>query len=389
MPIRPYTLAIPDAALADLAQRLANARWADALDSDSWADGTNPAYLARVISHWRERFDWRAQEQRLNRLPQFITEVDGQGIHFIHQRGRGPAPLPLVITHGWPGSFIEIEPLLPLLADPAAHGGDAADAFDVVVPSLPGYGASPAPRQAGTGSRRIASLWQGLMAQLGYPRFGAQGGDIGAGVGLWLAREHAEQVLGVHLNYVPASFRPPLGEGQPPLSSEEQAYLERLAAFAASEGAYALLQGTKPQTLAFALADSPLGLAAWIIEKFHAWSDHGGDLEQVLDLDTVLTDISLYWFSASLQASLRLYKENRQQPLAFYPGERPQVPLGVALFPKELPMPPRSWLARSFDVQRWDYQRKGGHFAALEQPQLLAEEIRAFFRPLRSSLIAV
>lgn len=384
MPIQPFTLAIPDAALADLAHRLANARWADASVPDTWADGTNPTYLATLIEHWRHGFDWRAQERRLNRLPQFFTEVDGQGIHFVHQRGSGPAPMPLVLTHGWPGSFIEMEGLLPLLADPAAHGGDAADAFDVVVPSLPGYGCSPAPREAGTSARRIAALWRGLMAQLGYERFAAQGGDIGAGVSMWLAREHAAHVHGIHLNYVPGSYRPPLGEGQAPVSADEQAYLERSATFAANEGAYAALHGTKPQTLAFALADSPLGLAAWMVEKFHAWSDHDGDLEQVLALDTVLTDIALYWFSGTVQASLRLYKENRQQPLAFSRGERVSVPLGVALFPIELPMPPRSWLGRVFDVQRWQPMAKGGHFAALEQPQALAEEIRAFFRPLRA-----
>ncbi|WP_256679614.1 alpha/beta fold hydrolase [Pseudomonas sp. PB120] len=278
-----------------------------------------------------------------------------------------------------------MERLLPLLTDPAAHGSDAADAFDVVVPSLPGYGCSPAPNRAGVSSRQIAGLWKGLMGQLGYERFGAQGGDIGAGVSMWLARDHGPQLIGAHVNYIPGSYRPSVGNGQAVVSEEEQGFLDRSSHFAATEGAYAALQSTKPQTLAFALSDSPLGLAAWMIEKFQAWVDHPGDLEQVLSLDTLLTDIALYWFSGSVHASLRLYKENRQNPLAFAPGERVVPPLGVALFPKEIPMPPRSWVARVFDVQRWEHVDRGGHFAALEQPQILAEEIRAFFRPLRGA----
>jgi pimeloyl-ACP methyl ester carboxylesterase len=383
MPLRPFTLTITDAQLDDLHLRLRHARLPGSLMPDSWEDGASEAFVRRLVEYWRDQFDWRHQERRINQLPQFMTEVDGQGIHFVHQRGIGPKPMPLVITHGWPGSFLEMERLLPLLTDPAAHGGDAADAFDVVVPSLPGYGCSPAPLKPGTSSRQIAGLWVGLMKQLGYERFGAQGGDIGAGVSMWLAREHGAQMVGAHLNYIPGSFRPPLGAGQNAVDEDEQGFLDRLGHFAATEGAYAAMHSTKPQTLAYALADSPTGLAAWIGEKFHGWVDHDGDLEQVVPFDTLLSDIALYWFSGNVQASLRLYKENRQNPLVFGPGERVRTPLGVALFPKELPMPPRSWVERVFDVQRWQPMAQGGHFAALEQPQLLAEEIRAFFRPLR------
>ncbi|MGC1301600.1 MAG: alpha/beta hydrolase, partial [Caulobacteraceae bacterium] len=282
-----------------------------------------------------------------------------------------------------PGSFAEMEHVIPLLADPAAHGGDPADAFHVVAPSLPGFGFSPAPRSPGVSSRRIAELWRSLMQGLGYPRFAAQGGDIGAGVSAWMARLFPDGVVGAHLNYIPGSYRPPLDAAAPTVTEEEQAFLDRSASWAALEGAYAFLQGTKPQTLAYALTDSPAGLAAWIVEKFRAWSDCGGEVEQVFSLDALLTDISLHWFSESIDASLRLYKENRLAPLRFEGTERVTPPLGVALFPRELPTPPRSWVERVFDVQRWTPMPRGGHFAAMEQPELLVEDVRAFFRPLR------
>ncbi|MES0190875.1 epoxide hydrolase family protein [Mesorhizobium sp. LSJC264A00] len=346
--------------------------------------GADLPFIKRLADYWRDRFDWRVQEARLNRLPQYLTRLNNLDVHFVHQPGNGPAPLPLIITHGWPGSFIEMEHVIPLLADPAAHGGDPADAFHVVVPSLPGYGFSQAPTEPGFHSGRIAELWVQLMRGLGYDRFASQGGDIGAGVSAWMARLHSESVLGVHVNYIPGSYRPPLGAGLPPVTVEEQAFLEKAAAWTATEGAYAHLQGTKPQTLAYALTDSPIGLAAWMIEKFRSWSDCDGDVERTFGMDTLLTDVSLYWFSNALTSSLRLYKENRLFPLAFETLERVSPPFGVALFPRELPMPPRSWVARVFDVQRWTSMPRGGHFAALEEPSLLVEDIRAFFRPMRS-----
>ena len=383
MPIRPFAIRIPDESIQDLHRRLQGIRWPASLDDESWEDGASLSFVRRLSDHWLHRFNWRAQEARLNLLAHHMMTVNGSDIHFVHQRGNGPSPLPLVLTHGWPGSFIEMEHLIPLLADPGAHGGDSADAFHVVVPSLPGYGFSPGPSQPGVGSREIAIMWQSLMAELGYSRFGAQGGDIGAGVATWLARLFPDEVSGIHLNYIPGSYRPPLGEKMPPTSTEEQAFLDRRASWAALEGAYAVLQGTKPQTLSYALTDSPLGLAAWIAEKVRSWSDCNGNIESVMSIDTLLTDISLYWFSDSLTASLRLYKENCLRPLTFAPGERVAPPLGVALFPRELPMPPRSWVERVFDVSRWTPMPAGGHFAALEQPELLAEDIRAFFKPLR------
>lgn len=384
MTVRAFQINVPDAAIQDLHNRLRMVRWPASLDADGWEDGASLSFMKHLVDHWLHRYDWRVHEKRLNRLSHQMVTVASQDVHFVYQQGTGPAPMPLILTHGWPGSFVEMEHIIPLLADPGAHGGDPADAFDVVVPSLPGYGFSPAPLQAGTSSREIAVLWQGLMAELGYMRFGAQGGDIGAGVSTWLARLFPDAVIGIHLNYIPGSYRPPLGTSMPSLSADEQAFLERGASWSALEGAYAALQGTKPQTLSFGLTDSPIGLASWITEKIRAWSDCNGDIESVISMDTLLTDISLYWFNDSLAASLRLYKENRLRPLIFSPSEKIVPALGVALFPHELPMPPRAWVERVFDVHSWTIMPAGGHFAALEQPHLLAEDIRAFFRPFRS-----
>ena len=374
MHIDPFRIAIPDADLADLQARLARTRCAPALDGQGWSDGIDPDHLNRLLAHWQYGFDWRAAEARLNQLPQYRARIDQHDIHFVHQPGAGPDPLPLVITHGWPGSFIEMEAIIPLLADPGAHGADPADAFHVVAPSLPGYGFSSAPTRKGTGPFEVAGLWKTLMEGLGYPRFGTQGGDIGAGVSAWLGQRFPEQLIGMHLNFLPGSYRPPELEQCPP-TPEEQDYLNRIKQFQDQEGAYAHQQSTKPHTLAVGLHDSPAGLAAWIGEKFHTWTD------QDVDLDTLLANISLYWFTGTVGSSFRMYVEGRARPMA--PQEAVKPPLGVALFPKEIAMPPRSWAERCFDVRRWTGMPAGGHFAALEQPQLLAEEIRAFFRPLR------
>lgn len=378
-----FTINVPQTQIEDLQRRLAETRFPSPIDRESWDDGTSQAFIQRIVDHWQHRFDWRVQEARLNRLPQYRTTIDGLDIHFVHQPGTGPAPLPLILTHGWPGSFIEMEQIIPLLADPAAHGGDPADAFHVVVPSLPGYGFSQAPSHPGMNSRRIAGMWLRLMQGIGYGRFAAQGGDIGAGVSAWLARLFPEHVIGIHLNYIPGSYRPPLTASLPPVTREEQAFLDVARSWIATEGAYVAIQSTKPQTLAYALTDSPAGLAAWLVEKFRAWSDCDGDVERTFTLDDLLTNISLYWFGNTLDASLRLYKEGALCPLAFACSERVTPPMGMALFPRELPTPPRSWVERVFNVQRWTPMPKGGHFAALEQPDLLVEEIRAFFRPLR------
>ena len=299
----------------------------------------------------------------------------------MHVRGTGEKPFPLVVTHGWPGSFIEMRKIIPLLTEPAAHGGDPADSFDVIVPSLPGYGFSDRPSQPGMSPAAVADLWARLMRGLGYERFGAQGGDWGGAVSAWLAVRHPDQVAGIHLNFVSAVFDH-VDDGR---DAAEQAYLTTRGDWLDTEGGYSHQQGTKPQTLAYALTDLPAGLAAWIIEKFHRWSDCGGNLESVFTADELLTNISIYWLTETISSSIRIYKESRRQPLRFTAGQRVRPPLGFARFPVEIPAPPRALLERVFDLRQWAEMPRGGHFAAMEQPALLAEEIRRFFRPLRKT----
>ncbi|QWT21579.1 epoxide hydrolase [Bacillus sp. NP157] len=383
MDIQPFQIDIPEADLVDLRDRLARTRLPPVMDAIGWDEGCDPATLDRVLDDWLHRFDWRAAERRLNAQPQFIADVDGMHVHLVHAQGKGPAPMPIVITHGWPGSFVEMGRLTSLLADPGAHGADPADAFTVVVPSLPGFGYSPAPARPGIGQREVADTWVSLMAGLGYHRFAAQGGDIGAGVSSWMALRHPDAVIGTHLNFIPGSYRPPLGAGEPPVSGEEQAFLDRSAAWTNAEGGYAHVHGTKPQSLSPALTDSPAGLLAWMLEKFHGWS---GDPDRMLQgdrLDEILTNVSLYWFRASMGPAMRMYVEGRKRPMHLTSEQRSPVPFAVAHFPHELPTPPRSWVERGFNVQRWTTMRAGGHFAAMEEPEALAGDIRAFFRALR------
>ncbi|WP_413725303.1 epoxide hydrolase family protein [Sodalis sp. RH16] len=382
MAIQPFTLRIAQSELSDLKLRLAATRWLESIDDDSWREGTSLNFMRHLVDYWRDSFDWRAQEARLNAFPHFIAGVDGQRIHFIHQRGKGPSPMPLILTHGWPGSFVEMLDIIPYLTDPARFGGSESDAFDVIVPSLPGYGFSSAPTVPGVGAGQTAHLWAALMGKLGYGRFALQGGDLGAGVSSWLARLYPARVIGLHLNFIPGSYRPYIDDKQP-LTEEEQDFAGQSAAWANEQGAYGHVQGTRPQSLAFALNDSPVGLAAWIAEKFRAWSDCDGDLEKAISLDVLLTNISLYWFTRTIGSSFRMYVEGRRNPLLLSAGERISPPLAVAHFPKELPMPPQSWVRRGYNLQRWSSMSHGGHFAALECPQELAADIRRFFNTLR------
>ena len=377
----PFRIAIPEADLADLRARLAATRWPDEVNDDHWSYGTSLTFLKDLAAYWRDGFDWRAVEARLNALPQFMIEIDGLPIHFVHAKGRGPAPLPLVISHGWPGSFVEMERIIPMLTDPAAHGGDPADAFDVVVPSLPGFGFSGRPTAAGCGPQAIAGMWGKLMAALDYPRFGVQGGDWGSAVSIWLARTLPERVIGAHLNFMISSLQ---AAEDKPLTEAERAYVASAVRWRDSEGGYFAIQSTKPQTLGYGLTDSPVALAAWIAEKFRTWSDCNGDVARAIPIDALLANIAVYWFSGNITSSLRIYKENKARPLHFAPGERVLPPVGFAHFPKEILHPPRSYVERVFDVRQWTDMPRGGHFAAMEQPDLLAAEIRRFFRPLRT-----
>ena len=294
--VEPFRIAVPQATLDDLAERLARTRWPGALDGAGWEDGTSRAYLHELVAWWQTGFDWRAQEAAINRFPQFRATVDGVGLHFVHVRGKGPAPLPLVCTHGWPSTFYELLPLVPLLTDPAGHGGDPADAFDVVIPSLPGYGFSD-PLQGRGSANRVPELWTRLMREvLGYEQFGAHGGDIGAMVANRLALEHPERLVGIHVTR-PAD--PYIGPGAAPLTEAEQALLPSRARWHEVEGGYVHLQRTRPQTLAYGLADSPVGLAAWIVEKWRAWSDGDGQVERRFTKDQLLTTVMLYWVTGT------------------------------------------------------------------------------------------
>jgi len=359
MSIRPFKIAIPEAEVADLKARLARTRWPSAGFDSGWGDGANLEVMVELVRRWGSEFSWRDQEARLNRMPQFLARLDGQDIHFVHVCGEGEAPMPLVITHGWPGSFAEFQDILPRLTHPSRYGGDPAHAFTVVIPSLPGFGFSPEPALQAASPRRTAILWANLMTALGYNRFALQGGDVGAGVSIWVARLFPDRVAGIHLNFIPGSYKPPLGPGAAPILGPEQDFLDTVARWAATDGAYAHLHSTKPQTLAYALADSPGALAAWIVEKYQAWTDGGEDLENAVGIDHLLTTLSLYWFTSAAGGPLRIYKEGAQAPLAFAEGERVGPPLSVALFPKELPMPPLSWVERAFDVRRWTVMPAG------------------------------
>ncbi|HLK13130.1 MAG TPA: epoxide hydrolase [Candidatus Binatia bacterium] len=383
MQIEPFRIAVPDDMLVDLRARLARTRFPDEIAGSRWRYGTDLAFLRELVAYWRDGYDWRAEEARLNRLHHFRARVGGLGIHFVHERGVGPKPLPLVVTHGWPGSVAEFTKIIPLLTDPGGHGGDPADAFDVVAPSMPGYAFSERPSTPGMDPERIAALWAELMALLGYARFGAQGGDWGAMVSTYLGARHASAVVGIHLNMVVALPPDPANPADG-LTQEELIPLMQLQQFLEEETGYQRIQGTKPQTLGYALNDSPAGLAAWIVEKFRTWSDCGGDVERRFTKDELLTNVMLYWVTETATSSCRLYFEAVHAGKFPPSGLRVDVPTGCAIFPGEIIKPPRRWAERAYDVRRWSVMPSGGHFAAMEEPRALAEDIRAFFRPLRS-----
>jgi len=383
MDVRPFTIAVEDSVLEDLQQRLADTRWPDEIPNTGWDYGSNLAYLKELVEHWRTKFDWRAQEAKLNAFSHFKSEVDGLDIHFIHEKGKGPNPIPLVITHGWPSCFFEMTKIIPLLADPASHGGDAADSFDVVAPSLPGFGFSDHAQDRGMEVQRVAGMWNKLMTEnLGYPKFAAQGGDIGSGVTARLGYAHADTLYGIHLTSITRPT-PYMGPGSRPVTDAEQALITQRDKWFADEGGYNHIQGTKPQTLAYGLNDSPAGLAAWIVEKYRTWSDCGGDVEKSYTKDELLTIVTIYWVTQTISSSTRMYYENQKSLWTMNKDEKVPAPAGMAMFPQEISKPPKEWGERSYDVRRWTEMTSGGHFAALEEPQLLAEEVRAFFRGFR------
>ena len=380
--VQPFSINVDDSVLEDLERRLAQTRFPDQLEGVGWDYGTDLAYLKELVEYWRGDFDWRRQERMLNQFDQFKTEIDGLGIHFIHQRSKEEGALPLLLLHGWPGSIAEFVKIIGPLTDPVSHGGRAEDAFHVVCMSLPGFGFSDKPAEPGFNFGRMGEIGAALMARLGYDRYGAQGGDWGSAIAGWLGQNDADHLVGIHLNFI--SVGPPRGvenpnEGIAPSELERAADRQR---FMENERGYFQIQSTRPQTLGYGLNDSPAGLAAWIVEKFRAWSDCGGDVESKFTKDELLTNIMLYWVTQSITSSTRVYYETSN---ARIPGARGriEVPTGCALFPHELVLPPRKWAEARYNITRWTEMPRGGHFAAMEEPQLLVEDIRAFFGDLR------
>jgi epoxide hydrolase len=376
--VHAFRIEVPDAALTDLHERIDRTRWPDELPGQGWTYGVSLPYLKELVRYWREQYDWRAQEARLNGLPQFTTTIDGARVHFVHVRSAEPDALPLIVTHGWPGSIVELLAVLEPLSDPRAHGGDPADAFHVVAPTIPGFGFSGPTRERGWDVRRVAAAWAVLMARLGYERYGAQGGDWGSRISWELGRQDAEHVVGAHVNMLVAADPPP-GVA---LTASEQALLARRRRFEDELSGYMKLQATRPQTLAYALTDSPVGQLAWIVEKFKEWTDSDEVPEEAVARDDLLTNVMLYWLTATAGSSARLYYEFRRSG-AFGPPEPTSTPTGVAVFPHDIAQPIRRFVEVTSNVVHWTQLDRGGHFGAMEEPDLYVEDVRAFFRRLR------
>jgi pimeloyl-ACP methyl ester carboxylesterase len=378
---QPFTLDVADAAIADLKTRLGLTRFPDAAPGEPWAFGSSVAYVRDLVAYWKDDFDWRMEEAALNAFPQFKVPLHDIDLHYLHVPGVGPNPYPLLLMHGWPGSVYEFIDIIPRLTDPARFGGDPRDAFTVIAPSLPGYGLSFKPGQKRFILQDIAACLHDLMTDvLGFQQFAVQGGDWGAGVASIIGQQYPSSVCGIHLNLLFAP-RDPTASGS---TAEEQRYFEVLRHWLKEETGYQQIQGTKPQTLAFAMTDSPAGLAAWIAEKFRSWSDCDGVPENAISRDRMLANISLYWFTGAIGSSFWPYYGRVHSNWPLSPSQPVTVPTGYAAFPREIIVPPRSVAERTYtNIQRWTVMRKGGHFAAMEQPAALAAEIQHFFRELR------
>jgi pimeloyl-ACP methyl ester carboxylesterase len=386
--ITPFTINVPDAVLRDLQDRLARTRWPNSVEGSHWEYGVDLKYMKELVEHWRTKYEWRAEEKKLNQFPQFTTEIDGITLHFMHVRSKEKNALPLVITHGWPGSFVEFVKIIGPLTDPVAHGGKPEDAFHVVCPSLPGFGFSSIPTERGWNSQRMAEVFAKLMARLGYDRYGAQGGDWGSGVTRWLALADGGHCIGGHSNF-PSGSRP-MDDPMRGVTQKEIDRFDQRRKELADHYGYSAIQGTRPLTLGYALNDSPTGLAAWIVDKFWAWSDHGGNLDNSFTKDELLTNVMVYWVTETMPSSTRIYFEsshNLPRPKSMSPWKNTgkPAPMGYVQFPKEINVSPRAWVERANGgpLAHWTEMPKGGHFAAMEQPGLLVDDVRAFFRKVR------
>jgi pimeloyl-ACP methyl ester carboxylesterase len=369
MRVDPFPVSVPDLVLDDLRERIGRTRWPAAAPGQAWSQGVEVGYLRELLAYWADGFDWRAAEQELNRYQHRVAEIDGVRIHFVHHRTSGGG-IPLVLTHGWPSTFVELLGLVDRLGD----------RFDLVVPSLPGYAFSERPPRVGVDRRFVAGLWHRLMQGLGYERYGAGGGDFGAGVATHMALLEPERMIGIHLS-TPEMW-PYTGPGSAPLTPREQAYVEHVARWDETERGYSAVQSTRPQTLGYALNDSPAGLAAWVLDKWRSWSDSGGDLDGTFGRDSLLTMLTVWWATGSITTSMRDYYDNRWHGTEIGPDDRVRVPTAMAVFANEFVPegePPRSWYERLYQVQRWTVFPRGGHFAAIEEPDLLAGDIAEFF----------
>lgn len=380
--VEPFSIDVDEDVLTDLLARIRGTRWPDQVPGVEWGQGTDLGYLREVLAYWADEFDWRHRERDLNAFAHHRAELDGIRIHFVHERARRGRGIPLILSHGWPSAFVEPLRLVEYLTDPPAHGIDGP-AFDVVIPSLPGYGFSERPARTGVNVRYTAGLWHRLMRGLGYERYGAGGGDFGAGVATIMALDDPAPMIGIHLSNLDNS--PYTGPGSPPLTEAERTFAAEQQAWDEVERGYSAIQSTKPQTVGYGLNDSPAGLAAWILEKWRSWTDSGGDVETRISRDFLLTIVTIYWVTGTITSSMRDYYDARWFPVTIGKDDLVDVPTAIAVFANELVpegTPPREWAERLYDVRRWTLMPTGGHFAAAEEPELLARDIVAFFASL-------
>lgn len=366
--IKEFKLNIPQSEIDDLKERIHKTRWFENNNSN-WELGTNTNYLKELLEYWKNNFDWRNIESQINSFPNYITHIDNLKVHFLHIKSNQPNATPLLITHGWPGSFMEMLKIIPLLKTQ----------FDLVIPSIIGFGFSENNLKKSINYDFVAEIWHQLMLKLGYQNYGLQGGDLGAGISIRLAQKYSKHIIGMHLNYISDSYKPYLINEN---DKEFRAYQEHVNNWNKKEGAYAIIQSTKPLSLAYGLNDSPVGLCAWIIEKFNAWSDHDNNIENSFSKDELLANVSLYWFTKTIYSSMQIYNGISLSPLVFKKNDYVNIPVGFAKFPKEIPIPPRGYIEKGLNIVHWTEMSKGGHFAALEQPNLLASDIKSFFKKI-------
>ena len=382
MTLQKIKIQIQDSTLEELYSRLSNTRWPNQLKGSDWERGMKKDYLQSLVGYWQNDYDWRAQEKELNSYSQFKCKIDGINIHFIWEKGKGKNPTPIILTHGWPDSFLRYKKIINKLTDPARFGGDPNDSFDVIVPSLPGFGFSDKPELSGYNNARVAELWIKLMTDnLGYSKFAAAGGDIGSGVTRYMALNHPQLLIGIHLTDVGIIRDLLVASDESKLSQAEIAYKKTAQQWMAQEAGYISIQSTKPQTLSYGLSDSPVGTAAWILEKFRSWSDCKGQLENSYSKDELLTNVMIYWLTNTLSSSVNMYYENTH---SLPPMGKIEIPTGIALFAQDILLPPKEWTVKNLNIVQWTEIPRGGHFTAMEEPDLFVEDICKFYRQLKT-----